>query len=340
MALILPLVKKYDAAIIALPNDADEIPMEADKRLELVAARSSTSPPGVRHRRSRTSSSTRWPCRSAPTPTVVNTTLETMRRIRDEYGAQHDLRRLQRVVRHARPAHPRRGVPADGDDRRAHQRDHGHPHPADRRGRQGRRPAARPRRVGLALDRRAPGKKQAAADRDERHPTRARAAATSQVDDLAPRGPDRPARTARRRPPHDGTGRVQLSFSRRPAATVRVPPGVSVFDAASWNGIAIDSTCGGHGTCKKCKVQVLERHGAGAPARRALLHAATQLADGWRLACLAQATHGPRGRRAAADHPAQGRHRRRRPAGDPAARRSRSGTSSSTEPTLPTSAPT
>ena len=32
---ILPLVKKYDAAVIALPNDADEIPMEADKRIEL-----------------------------------------------------------------------------------------------------------------------------------------------------------------------------------------------------------------------------------------------------------------------------------------------------------------
>lgn len=33
---ILPLVKKYDAAVVALPNDADEIPMEAGKRLELV----------------------------------------------------------------------------------------------------------------------------------------------------------------------------------------------------------------------------------------------------------------------------------------------------------------
>lgn len=33
---ILPLVKKHDAAIIALPNDHDEIPMEADKRIELV----------------------------------------------------------------------------------------------------------------------------------------------------------------------------------------------------------------------------------------------------------------------------------------------------------------
>ena len=29
------------------------------------------------------------------------------------------------------------------------------------------------------------------------------------------------------------------------------------LDAASWNGIAIDSTCGGHGTCKKCRVRVV-----------------------------------------------------------------------------------
>ncbi|GAW52373.1 2Fe-2S iron-sulfur cluster-binding protein, partial [Nocardioides sp. PD653-B2] len=62
---------------------------------------------------------------------------------------------------------------------------------------------------------------------------------------------------------HDGTGRVELSFTVQdadPARTVqrqvRVPPGVTVFDSASWNGIAIDSTCGGHGTCHKCKVRV------------------------------------------------------------------------------------
>jgi ferredoxin len=54
---------------------------------------------------------------------------------------------------------------------------------------------------------------------------------------------------------HEGTGRVDLTFL--PAErTARVPPGVTVFDGASWNGIAIDSTCGGHGTCKKCKVQI------------------------------------------------------------------------------------
>ena len=36
MEAILPLVKRFNAAIIALPNDEDEIPMEPDKRLVLV----------------------------------------------------------------------------------------------------------------------------------------------------------------------------------------------------------------------------------------------------------------------------------------------------------------
>ncbi|WP_235950302.1 ASKHA domain-containing protein [Phycicoccus flavus] len=87
----------------------------------------------------------------------------------------------------------------------------------------------------------------------------------------------------------DGLGRVTLSFS--PAErVVRVPPGVSVFDAASWNGIAVDSTCGGHGTCRKCKVRLTA---AGAPVSRHDVRTFTseQLEDGWRLACLVRATH-------------------------------------------------
>ncbi|QWZ10316.1 DUF4445 domain-containing protein [Nocardioides panacis] len=88
--------------------------------------------------------------------------------------------------------------------------------------------------------------------------------------------------------PHDGVGRVHLSFTPS-GRDVRVPPGVSVFDAASWNGLAIDSTCGGHGTCKKCRVQVV---GGTVPVHRLDVRTftAAQLADGWRLACLAQAT--------------------------------------------------
>jgi uncharacterized 2Fe-2S/4Fe-4S cluster protein (DUF4445 family) len=89
-------------------------------------------------------------------------------------------------------------------------------------------------------------------------------------------------------PAHDGTGRVELSFVPSNRA-VRVPVGVTVFDAASWNGIAIDSTCGGHGTCKKCKIQVTA---GSVPVSRLDIRAFTgdQLKDGWRLACLARAT--------------------------------------------------
>jgi uncharacterized 2Fe-2S/4Fe-4S cluster protein (DUF4445 family) len=69
---------------------------------------------------------------------------------------------------------------------------------------------------------------------------------------------------------------------------VRVPAGVTLFDAASWNGIAIDSTCGGHGTCKKCKVQMVD--GSIAPsALDARAFSPGELRDGWRLACRAQA---------------------------------------------------
>lgn len=84
------------------------------------------------------------------------------------------------------------------------------------------------------------------------------------------------------------TSRVQLDF-RPHDKTVRVPPGVSVFDAASWNGIAIDSTCGGHGTCKKCKVRVVD---GAVPVTALDARALTEheLTDGWRLACLARAT--------------------------------------------------
>jgi len=69
---------------------------------------------------------------------------------------------------------------------------------------------------------------------------------------------------------------------------VRVPPGVTLFDAASWNGVAIDSTCGGHGTCKKCKVRIA---GGSVPASELDVRAFSpdELRGGWRLACRALA---------------------------------------------------
>lgn len=84
-----------------------------------------------------------------------------------------------------------------------------------------------------------------------------------------------------------GPARVELSFTPS-GKQVRVPSGVAVFDAASWNGIPIDSTCGGHGTCKKCKIRVVS---GSVPVQRLDVRAfdADQLEDGWRLACIALA---------------------------------------------------
>ena len=66
----------------------------------------------------------------------------------------------------------------------------------------------------------------------------------------------------------------------------RVPAGTTIFDAASWNGVAIDSTCGGHGTCKKCKVRVVSGHAPLSPVDpRAFT--VDELKGGWRLACRA-----------------------------------------------------
>jgi 5-methyltetrahydrofolate--homocysteine methyltransferase len=85
MALILPLVKKYDAAIIALPNDAEEIPMEADRRLELVQhiVDVATKEYGIALQ-DIVIDPLAMPI-GADT-SVVNTTLETMRRIREVHG--------------------------------------------------------------------------------------------------------------------------------------------------------------------------------------------------------------------------------------------------------------
>lgn len=85
LAAILPLVKRHDAAIIALPNDHDEIPMEAGKRCGLTAKiiRIATEEYGIA-RADIVIDPLAMPIGADTSTSLV--TFETMRRIRDMYG--------------------------------------------------------------------------------------------------------------------------------------------------------------------------------------------------------------------------------------------------------------
>jgi uncharacterized 2Fe-2S/4Fe-4S cluster protein (DUF4445 family) len=69
--------------------------------------------------------------------------------------------------------------------------------------------------------------------------------------------------------------------------TTRVPPGTTLFSAAHWIGLPIDSTCGGRGTCGKCKVRVVEGRPDPETADHRQLRPA-EIAEGWRLSCQAR----------------------------------------------------
>jgi len=68
--------------------------------------------------------------------------------------------------------------------------------------------------------------------------------------------------------------------------TAHVPSGTTLFNAAHWAGLPIESTCGGRGTCGKCKVRVVEglRHHEPTPADHRKL-ADEEIVGGWRLSC-------------------------------------------------------
>jgi uncharacterized 2Fe-2S/4Fe-4S cluster protein (DUF4445 family) len=68
------------------------------------------------------------------------------------------------------------------------------------------------------------------------------------------------------------------------------PEGTTVFNAANWAGLAIDSTCGGRGTCGKCKVRLIQGADGTREADLKFLTEA-ELAEGWRLSCRS-AIHG------------------------------------------------
>lgn len=66
--------------------------------------------------------------------------------------------------------------------------------------------------------------------------------------------------------------------------TAHVPEGTTLFNAAHWAGLPIDSTCGGRGTCGKCQVRLITEAPEPTPAdHRHLVQ--DQIDSGWRLSC-------------------------------------------------------
>ncbi len=80
----------------------------------------------------------------------------------------------------------------------------------------------------------------------------------------------------------------KLEVTYRPyEKSTRIPPGTTLFSAAHWIGLPIDSTCGGRGTCGKCKVQVIQGGLETTAADRKQLRS-DELEAGWRLSCQAK----------------------------------------------------
>ena len=150
---ILPIVARHGAAVIGLAND-DEIPMEPQRRLEV--ARKIVSAAGDHGIPPEDVLIDPLAMPVGAEPRAVTLFLETV--AADPRGArrQHDLRRVEHVVRAAGPRDARRGVPLDRREPRADERDHGCALGGDRRGGARDRLPARPRRVGRRLDRRLP----------------------------------------------------------------------------------------------------------------------------------------------------------------------------------------
>ena len=242
LAAILPLVRKYGAAVIGLPNDEEEIPEEPARRVELarklidVATRQYGIPIED------------IVIDPLAMPVGADTghgirTLETIALLRDEFGVNMTLGASNVSFgmpdRHAigaafLPVAISHGLTSAIMDARSPQI------------------VRAVKAADLLLDRDPWGASWIAAHRAQQRRGR--------------RG-GRPAvtMTSTVHLETGATGPVRVDLTFEPGARrVRVPHGVTLFDAASWNGIAIDSTCGGHGTCKKCKVQVLD-DGAATP---------------------------------------------------------------------------
>ncbi len=67
--------------------------------------------------------------------------------------------------------------------------------------------------------------------------------------------------------------------------TVEVPDGTSLLGAATQAGVEVEATCGGKGTCGKCRVKILSGNSGVHTSSETKRLLAAELAEGWALAC-------------------------------------------------------
>ena len=85
LEVVLPLIKKYGAAVVAISNDETGISEDPDVRFE-VAKKIVERAAGLRHSRRPTWWSIPWSCRSAPSATPASAAFRLIRRLREELG--------------------------------------------------------------------------------------------------------------------------------------------------------------------------------------------------------------------------------------------------------------
>jgi len=79
---------------------------------------------------------------------------------------------------------------------------------------------------------------------------------------------------------------VRVTFQPRGRVAFALP-GTKILEVAARAGLAIDTPCGGTGTCGKCRVQIVDGTGPPTEADRRVFDG-DELRDGWRLACQAE----------------------------------------------------
>ena len=67
---------------------------------------------------------------------------------------------------------------------------------------------------------------------------------------------------------------------------IHARPGESLLTAAREAGIMLQAVCGGHGTCGRCRIQIIKGNASPAELKERSYFSSQQLEAGWRLACL------------------------------------------------------